>query len=419
MAISRGSVAVLKWVLIVCALLTILQLSMLFSDAVIFDVGAEAGNEPPRKSDTAEVLHYPSTLVPSKPLCPTKCSKILGQNGTWIQDWNYSATHGQYPPTRRLIPLGPWARGSHGSFQPSEDAPFPWPTSFRWVDSNSLDEGCQIDHTMTAATFCHVLLKLDIGSVLFSGDSMTRSMRASLLNMMGNESAQIVINKGLTGVMGYLTCKDSSSAGDGVKSIPIFQQDATGGSEFRYKPRRNITFDNVTRDHIQSSPNRVLAIYNMGAHYHGMDWYTHDFELFLEWLEQHHRPHDLVFFRTTPPGHLNCEPQQPKKFDFKRGTREYPLASVADYQKTDHYDWNLFQEYNAHSLKRTQERSKKMNVPIHMLDVYNMTLLRRDGHAGGPDCLHYTEPGPVDWWNHLLFTHLKELSAAEECVAID
>ena len=71
-----------------------------------------------------------------KALCPTKCSKILGQNGTWIQDWNYSAMHGQYPS--RAVPNKPYGARTYGRFQPSDDAPFPWPTSFRWVDSNSL-----------------------------------------------------------------------------------------------------------------------------------------------------------------------------------------------------------------------------------------------------------------------------------------
>jgi hypothetical protein len=359
-----------------------------------------------KKSDTAAALPYSSTSVSSttnnpKALCPTKCSKILGQNGTWIQDWNYSATHGQYPS--RVTPHGPFEKRTHGKFQPSDDAPFPWPTSFRWVDSNSLDEGCQIDYTMHAATFCDVLLKLDIGRVLFSGDSLARGMRFSLLNMMGKENVQSFSNED------HLICKE--------KSIPIAIHKGTGGYASRNSPHvRNITFDNVTRELIQSSPNRVLGIYNIGAHYREMDMYTNDFDQLLEFLEQYHRPHDLVFFRTTPPGHRNCEPRNPRSFDFRRGTREHPLASLADYKPTKTYSWNLFQEYNAYSLKRVQEHSKKMIVPIHMLDVYNMTLLRRDGHAGGEDCLHYVDPGPVDWWNHLLFTHLKELSAAEERV---
>ncbi len=47
---------------------------------------------------------------------------------------------------------------------------------------------------------------------------------------------------------------------------------------------------------------------------------------------------------------------------------------------------------------------------VYAIDVYNMTALRSDGHRGGTDCLHYAYPGPIDWWNHFLFTYLKELS---------
>ena len=145
-------------------------------------------------SSTKKRLHYySSTLISNstndpKALCPTKCSKILGQNGTWIQDWNYSAMHGQYPS--RAVPNKPYGARTYGRFQPSDDAPFPWPTSFRWVDSNSLGEGCQIDYTMNGSTFCDLLLKLEIGMVIFSGDSLTWSMRRSLFNNMGKANVQ-------------------------------------------------------------------------------------------------------------------------------------------------------------------------------------------------------------------------------------
>ena len=253
--------------------------------------------------------------------------------------------------------------------------------------------------------------------VIFSGDSLTWSMRRSLFNNMGKANVQNITNRSWNkeaGFSAHLICKDSSSS-EKVKSIPVFQQVATGGN-WGAAPQ-NISLDNVTRNLIQYTPNRVLGIYNFGAHYHSMDSYTNDFDQLLEWLEhQYHRPHDLVFFRTTVPGHTGCQPRTPAKFDFKHGTREHPLASIAEYQSSTTHDWNLFQKYNAYSLKRIQERSKKTIVPIHVLDVYNMTLLRRDGHGGGGDCLHYVEPGPVDWWIHLLFTYLKDLNAAKECV---
>eukprot|EP00957_Ditylum_brightwellii_P101745 7754110-Ditylum_brightwellii.AAC.1 len=61
---------------------------------------------------------------------------------------------------------------------------------------------------------------------------------------------------------------------------------------------------------------------------------------------------------------------------------------------------------------------------IELLDVYPMTVQRPDGHVSSGecedcpgitdrDCLHYFLPGPPDWWNHLLYSHLLELTLKE------
>jgi hypothetical protein len=139
---------------------------------------------------------------------------------------------------------------------------------------------------------------------------------------------------------------------------------------------------------------------NIGAHYHKMEHYKEDLDLLMQ---EFNRPNDLYFFRTTVPGHAQCKPRAPRKFDWTQGVRELPLKTYHDYQRVKTHDWNLFEDYNAY----TRARLRSSN--IHILDVFNMTILRQDGHTGGRDCLHYFTPGPVDFWNHLLYTHLKEL----------
>jgi hypothetical protein len=48
---------------------------------------------------------------------------------------------------------------------------------------------------------------------------------------------------------------------------------------------------------------------------------------------------------------------------------------------------------------------------FHVLDLFDMTVLCKDGHGGGSNCLHY-HPGPCDWWNdHLLLTTQLQLFA--------
>jgi hypothetical protein len=82
-----------------------------------------------------------------------------------------------------------------------------------------------------------------------------------------------------------------------------------------------------------------------------------------------------------------------------------PLNTYQDYQVAMQHDWNLFEDFNAYT------RARLRSSHIRLLDVFNMTILRRDGHTGGRDCLHYFTLGPVDFWNHLFYTHLKKLAS--------
>jgi hypothetical protein len=62
----------------------------------LLGINSNNHNHTNRSQDARGVERYysPSTLVSNtthhnprqQALCPTKCSKILGQNGTWIQD---------------------------------------------------------------------------------------------------------------------------------------------------------------------------------------------------------------------------------------------------------------------------------------------------------------------------------------------
>ena len=60
---------------------------------------------------------------------------------------------------------------------------------------------------------------------------------------------------------------------------------------------------------------------------------------------------------------------------------------------------------------------------LHALDVYPMSILRRDGHVGGKDCrqcsvandcFYYSLPGPSDWWNHLMLSNIVDMNTRSE-----
>jgi hypothetical protein len=67
----------------------------------------------------------------------------------------------------------------------------------------------------------------------------------------------------------------------------------------------------------------------------------------------------------------------------------------------------------------------KSGPNIELLDPWFMTILRPDGHLSGMDagrscelsteeCMLYSLPGPVDWWNHLLISQLKDIATNKE-----
>ena len=327
------------------------------------------------------------------------CMNILGKNGTWVQDWNFSKHYGQYQ-SPLVIPPGPYVQKTWGKFQPSDSAPFRWETSWRWQDASQV---CKIDYTVSAVKFCNVLYSLQVTRVLFFGDSLSQLMATSFLNKMGID---------------FVTTKPKPSNTTNAYKLEFPETNNTirfllakegGGHGSRSDPTRvNFTLSDVTRDFVASNPNRTLAILNIGAHSHTMDEYQKDIHILFDTIESFKRPSDLVFFRTTVPGHKGCKPVNPRRFNWTKGLRGVPLKSFADYIPTTQYAWNLFFDYNEYTKRKIAERTTKPQ--IHVLDVVNMTILRQDGHTGGRDCLHYFSPGPVDWWNHLLYTHLKELS---------
>jgi hypothetical protein len=152
---------------------------------------------------------------------------------------------------------------------------------------------------------------------------------------------------------------------------------------------------------LYSNRNRTLTLLNLGVHMHSMEKFTRTFDSLLGWVDGLNPTDDLVFLRNTPPGHLGCEP------------RTAPFQNYSQYKLTETtaYDWNLMEQYNTHAEKVIKARSTDASrVRVWLMNVFNSTVLRRDGHLGGSDCLHYQIPGPTDWWVHMLYSSLLDLS---------
>jgi len=334
--------------------------------------------------------------------CESSCLSVYGKNGSWVQDWNFAEKYGQHPAPL-IKPHGPYIARTHGSFKPSEDAPFPWRTSWKWTDSSP----CQVDYTLDSESFCNVLEALKIETILFHGDSLSASMFDSLLNKFGPSSISNLTSPTIFIETAHLYCLSSQ------KYIPIRSIKGNGGQDYPHSPRNNYTFEDEANEFLNATDKRTLAIFNIGAHYHSIQHYQEDLVIWLDYLRKFPGQDNLYFFRVTSPGHVGCQPQRPKQFNWTRGNRIVPLKSYDEFISTSLYEWNLFEIYNVMARKAIQEWNTASTHPaIHLLDIYNMTALRRDGHPGKVDCLHYVKPGPVDWWNHLWFTYLKELATA-------
>lgn len=160
----------------------------------------------------------------------------------------------------------------------------------------------------------------------------------------------------------------------------------------------------------EANTGRMLGLFYIGAHYHNWTHYTEDMDAMIEMLKDVNRTQDVYFFRSTSPGHTGCLPRN-KDFDWKTGTRLRPLTNYSEYVVSAHYIWDQFEGYNNYTKHLLLKRNRLNLQPVmHYLDIYNMPVLRSDAHTAPADCLHFQSPGPVDWWDHLLYTYLKRIA---------
>jgi hypothetical protein len=297
-------------------------------------------------------------------------------------------------------------RKRHGLFQPSHDAPYPWPTSWKWIDKQS---DCKMQ-IMSPAVLCQLLEDFKIDRIGFYGDSLMQSQYESFVNKVGSQYVQLSADNIFNST---LLC--NSTYHQGQRLIPLFHKRDEGGTASPNSNRTTYQIDEEMTTFLTKSAKPVLGIFNIGAHYHNFQWYKEDMQIMLRSLNQINRTQDMYFFRTTAPGHPSCNPRNPRTFNWTRGTRDTPLSSLKELDLTgQNVDWESFDLYNRYTRESIREYSWNGTLTnMHVLDIYNMTALRQDGHgAVGGDCLHYVNPGPIDWWNHLLVTYLHELRNA-------
>ena len=127
---------------------------------------------------------------------------------------------------------------------------------------------------------------------------------------------------------------------------------------------------------------------------------------------------DVLMFRTSVPGHKDCHLHAGVYADYA----EYCPRIV---NGAFWHWWGELPPYNDYAVRIINEwnilNTVKSGANIEVLDPWLMTILRPDGHLSGSDagpscqmepreCMLYSLPGPVDWWNHLLVMQLKDVA---------
>jgi GDSL/SGNH-like Acyl-Esterase family found in Pmr5 and Cas1p len=364
---------------------------------------------------TVATLDYPEEEARDKTdyvYAYENCLEKRGVNGSWILDWEYSKT-AQYT----TVGSQPKAVIANDVYRPSEAEPYRRATAFRWQEENpEIDEQCPISRPMQDGLdeFCRICQRLHVDRIWVAGDSLSEAFSHSLRAQLGYPKAAYLLKL--------------------IRPFTINCTNTNTGEIYRIQHRFDRIDDNFTKKlfhdpkyalHRQefltqnSTNGRLAIIVNVGVHLHSMEAYKESFHRIWDSLDQVLSKSKstitkapLIWFRNTNPGHSGCLPKDtggPIKRSrvWRQPIDEMPFRNYQEYlpTQTNEYNWNLVPEFNEYA---------KQNLPnhVHYLNIYNMTVLRRDGHVGFGDCLHYYYPGPIDWWVHLWYSSLKDMAKA-------
>mmetsp|Transcript_53677 Transcript_53677/g.79762 ORF Transcript_53677/g.79762 Transcript_53677/m.79762 type:complete len:664 (+) Transcript_53677:185-2176(+) len=356
----------------------------------------------------------------STPYNPAQCRQLRGKLGSWVQDLLYAKKYGQY-----VTPLDGYAGRADRDFVPTQTQLYRSPTTYKWLETVYPD--CKL-YILTLTGLCKTMRTLDMHRIMFVGDSLSLHFSESFFKLLG---------------FGDTPATDESLFWHKTITCPIFENNPE--SKFEIVFTRNDELNGETAptsygkfncndgychpwlETYASNPARTLLVANSGSHIHELSEFQQNFVAFLKMVDDTHRPQDIVFFRTTVPGHRDCLLEDIK-----------PYSDYTEYSETSTklWDWHkipYYNDYAAYTLdRRKHEGNAELQISrarIELLDVMPMTVLRPDGHASGKDCngcgirkgklgdcLHYSLPGPMDWWSHLLYSNLRDIATEEEKV---
>ena len=345
------------------------------------------------------------------------CFHDRGKSGKWVLDWDYGnrssyVVRGTYTD---------WHIASQ-RFRPTPQQPSRLAASYRWDDDK-----CPV-HEVTLDKFCHICAALNVNKILILGDSLSAEFGMSLLSLLGQDFP-VAFNP-LFKRWHSVPCGNSNGRrSSSIVLVRIYRRSPL--SDFL-----TLHDDPLINSTITNSPNRTVIVANTGPWIPTFEEYKIAFGALLDYIDSFPPDKIIPFIRPTIPGHPNCKPRpdldkahvgikELESFDWVNNTvDEVPFENITEYRdymkqqnSSETYNWLKFERYNDYSygmlMNRTEVTAPTNNMTeIHWLDIFPSAILRRDGHIGFKDCLHYYLPGPVDWWSHLFFSKLVDMAEA-------
>ena len=396
-----------------------------------------------------------------------------GTSGKWVQDWNYARRNAFIDHVRFYT----WGLRETKDFS-IETSLQRNATSYKWIDDNALVTEITLDGFCQVAYHLNITRVLIIGDSL--SQDFRRSLEAHLgFSHPGKHEIKSLFEQ-LVYDQFELPCEQSVNDPNfrGVTTAFVkmngLRESRTGVIDVTRSGRADMP------DFVASNPNKTALIFNIGAHMPNLEDYKIAFDVMLRWIDSWRGNDDVhpnkklyAFFRETVPGHPGCQPQgtalmnmstndieqllkQQKELAHKEqfeltkadGTKPYTnyheylassqsmmQAAQLQQQQSDEisasswkwYDYDFkhangtveaFNEYSRSVFSRRNHHNQTTGnlLQVHWLNIYNSTVLRKDGHVAFGDCLHYLQPGPYSNWVHLFYSGLLDLARMQHVI---
>ena len=191
-------------------------------------------------------------------------------------------------------------------------------------------------------------------------------------------------------------------------------------SQTRIVYRRDDLLSNVSHAIFKENTFPQVIVMNRGAHYQNDSMLMSGMEKVVAELNEWKSHCEIfsitchLFWRTTVPGHPNCERNNFKEPVNDIHAMEALINDRSNYDnRTIKYHWFDYQHQNKMMIEMFTDQHNflpETATPFfhEIIDAYYLNVLRPDEHrVHQGDCLHNCYPGKMDVYNQLLLHFLK------------